>query len=361
MRVCFFGSYTNDPVISVLRKKIELQGAEVIECHEPVDIRLDNINFFSVIKSFWRLFQKHRKVKYDILILPLWWGAIQLPMLKIISRKPIMYFGQGSPYDELVNDRKKIKSDSITARLFFLFEKMVCRWSDLITKESQAEIDYYTKEIGVGAEKFRVLLLSADESKFPVCEIKKPEKIFQVLYFGTFIPLHGVDVIIECAKILSQHNDIVFRFCGEGQTKNAMEQLSSKYQLKNTEFLGFLSHDRLLDEIKKSDICLGIFGESKKTSIVVTNKVYQILCSQKPLITMETDVIKEIKLEDNKNCVLIPNRSPEILANKILELKNDYEKLKTIAVEGNKLYFEKFSMEVTSIELKKYLDELLDK
>lgn len=358
MKVCFFGSYTTDPVISVFKKKLELLNIEVVECHEDINISLQHISIPSVIKSFVKLFFKHRKIDYDIAVLPLWWGAIQLPLLKIISRKPILYFGQGSPYDELVNDRKKVKPSSFTAKFFFMFEKMVCRFSDLITKESEAEINYYTKQIGVSKKKFRVLFMSADESKLPVLPPKKPQKIFQVLYWGTFIPLHGVEVIIEAAKILSHQQDIVFKFCGEGQTKSAMEDLADKYQLKNVQFLGFVDHEKLLENIKESDVCLGLFGKSEKANIVVTNKVYQILCSQKPLLTMNSEVIKEIGLENGKNCILVPKQNPQKLAEAILFLKNNEKIPNEIAIEGRKTYLEKLSLEKASKQLSEILFEL---
>ena len=130
MKVCFFGSYSNDPVNLLLKKKLELQNIKVIECQVDVDLHLGHINIGSVFKSFIKLYFKHRKIEYDIAILPLWWGAIQLPMLKLISRKPILYFGQGSPYDELVNDRKKVKPNSFTAKFFYHFEKFVCKYQN---------------------------------------------------------------------------------------------------------------------------------------------------------------------------------------------------------------------------------------
>ena len=361
MKVCFFGSYTKDPVISVLKLKLELLNIEVIECHEDINISLDHISIPSVIKSFIKLFFKHRKVDYDIAVLPLWWGAIQIRLLKLISRKPVLYFGQGSPYDELVHDRKKVKPNSFTAKFFYYFERMVCKYSDLITKESQAEIDYFTNQMKLSKEKFRVLLMSADESKFPVCSFKKPEEIFQILYWGTFIPLHGVEVIIEAAKILAGYNDILFKFCGDGQTKEQIEELARKYELKNVKFLGFVEQKVLIDLINKSDICLGLFGHSTKASIVVTNKVYQILCSQKPLITMDSKVINEIGLESGKNCILVPKQDPKKLADAILDIKNDVKTREKIAIQGRQIFEEKFSLKKTSEQLQQILHELLQK
>jgi len=61
MKVCFFGSYTTDPVISVFKKKLELLNIEVVECHEDINISLQHISIPSVIKSFVKLFFKHEK------------------------------------------------------------------------------------------------------------------------------------------------------------------------------------------------------------------------------------------------------------------------------------------------------------
>jgi len=362
VKVCFFGSYTRDPTIDLFKKKLEFQNIVVKECHIDINISLEHKSLLSVISSFWKLLVKHRKVgEYDIAILPLWWGSIQLPILKIISRKPILYFGQGSPYDELVNDRKKIKPTSFTARFFLFFEKLVCRLSDLITKESLAEIEYYTNQMKISKKKFRVLNIGADETKFPACPYKESTEKFIVLYWGTFIPLHGVDIIIQAAKILSEHKDILFKFGGEGQTKSEMESLVKKYNLTNTEFLGFLKQSSLLENIRNSDVCLGIFGKSQKAEIVVTHKVYQILCLQKPLITMDSRVIREINLENDKNSILVPKQDPKKLAEAILYLKNNEQKRKQIAKEGRKIFEEKFSIASTSKILVKYLNELLSK
>lgn len=362
MKVCFFGSYTKDPTIDLFKKKLELQKIEVKECHVDIDISLEHKNLLSVISSFWKLLIKHGKVgKYDIAVLPLWWGAIQLPLLKIISRKPILYFGHGSPYDELINDRKKIEPTSFTARFFIFFERMVCRFSDLIIKESLAEIDHFTNQMHVKKEKFRALIIGADESKFPSCPFKEAKEKFVVLYFGTFIPLHGVEVIIEVAKKLKKNSDIVFKFLGDGQTRDLMENEAVKHQLKNVEFFGFVEHEVLLKNIADSDVCLGIFGKSEKAEIVVTHKVHQILCSQKPLITMDSKAIREIYLETGKNCVLIPKQDPNKLAESILFLKNNEKKRKEIAVEGRKIYEENFSMAITSKILVGYLNEMISK
>jgi len=92
MKVCLFGSYvkfTNgipsgnggDLIEKILKK----QNIEVVHCHENIN------SILSFLKGYSKLFFKHRKIKYDFLVVP-WKGILTLPLAKIIHRKPIIYF-----------------------------------------------------------------------------------------------------------------------------------------------------------------------------------------------------------------------------------------------------------------------------
>ncbi len=91
---------------------------------------------------------------------------------------------------------------------------------------------------------------------------------------------------------------------------------------------------------------------------MITNKIYNILCSQKPLITLDTKAVKEIELENEKNSILIP-RDPKKLSEAILFLKNNPSKREEIAEEGRKLFVNKLSLGETSKDLMGYLQELI--
>lgn len=352
MRVCFFGSYAKDPMNDLLKKKLELRDIEVVECNEEIH------GVGSFFSANLKLVLEHRKIDYDIMILPLWRSLMTLPLAKIISKKPILYYGYMPIYDTVVNDRKVVKANSLKARIIYFVEKMSWRLSDMIIKESYAEINYFSKQFKVDTKKFRRLLISADDSKFPACAFKEPQESFVVFYHGTFIPHHGTDVIIKAAKILSDKKDIIFKLCGDGITKNASEELARKFNLMNVKFLGWVPFEKLLQKIDQSDVCLGIFGDISKASYGVTNKNYQILCSQKPLITRKSPAMKEINAENGKNCILIPANNPQELADAIILLKNNVEKRKEIAMAGRKLFVNDLSMKETSKDLVNFLNEL---
>jgi len=361
MNICFFGSYVKDSYGipsgnggTLLKKILELQNVQVIECHEAVE------NISSLIIAYFKLFFKHRKLKYDIMLIP-WRGIQTLPLAKLIHKKPIIYFPAFSIYDTLVNDRKKIKKDSFKAKIVHFVDKIACKWSDLIILESTEEIQYFCKEFGLPKEKFLQCPLSADESIFfPSNEEEKIKNKFTVLFFGSFIPLHGIDIIAKAATILHKNEDIVFKICGDGQTKPEITKMIYDQKIKNIELLGIVSKDILLKNIHSYDVCLGIFGSTAKARKVLTNKIFQILASKKPLITMKSPTTKEYQLVDKKNCLLIPTANPEKLAEAILFLKNDPKKLKDIAEQGYKIYCEHLSMDVAGKKLVSYIHDLIE-
>jgi len=361
MKVCFFGSYVKNSYEipsgnggTLLKKILETQNVDVIECHEPLD------NLFYFISSYFKLFFKHRKLDYDFIIIP-WRGILTLPLAKLIHKKPIIYFPAFSVYDTLVNDRKKIKKNSLKAKFIHFADKLACKWSDLVLVESSEEINYFVKEFGLQKEKFRQYFLAADESMFfPSSSKNQTHEKFVVLYFGSFIPLHGVETIIKSAIILRQNYNIIFKICGDGQTKPNMEKMIKQNNLTNVELLGLVSKEKLLENIRDSDICLGIYGETIKAQKVLTNKVYQILASKKPLITMKSSASLEAHLEDKKNCLLVPHSNSEKLADAILFLKNNSKNRQEIAEEGYKTYIKYLSMDKAGKKIMASARELID-
>jgi len=358
MKVCLFGSYVKDSFGipsgnggTLLKKILELQNVEVIECHEVIK------SVFSFIPAYLKLFFKHRKLKYDIMVIP-WRGILTLPLAKLIHKKPIIYFPAFSIYDTLVNDRKKIKPQSLKAKFVHFIDKLACKWSDRVILESLEEINYFIREFNLKKVKFSRLPLPADESIFfPQSENDKLNE-FRVLYFGSFIPLHGIETIVESAILLKKHKEISFIVCGDGQTRTKIEKIIEKNNLNNVHLLGIVSKEDLINNIKKSDVCLGIFGSTLKAKKVLTNKVAQILASKKPLITMKSPAADESHLRSQDNCILVPPNCPEKLAEAILFLKNNPEERKHIAFNGQQTYEKHISMNVVGNRLVEIINDL---
>ena len=81
--------------------------------------------------------------------------------------------------------------------------------------------------------------------------------------------------------------------------------------------------------INDFDICLGIFGDSYKTDVVIPNKIYHYAAAKKSIITKDTIAINEL-FEHNINILLV-NNNPEELSQAILSLSKDRSKRETLA------------------------------
>jgi len=97
----------------------------------------------------------------------------------------------------------------------------------------------------------------------------------------------------------------------------------------------------LLSYILSSDICLGIFGGTKKSDLVIPNKVFEAISLQRPVVTGNSSAIREI-FEGGKNIFLVEMANPKALAEAILKLKSNQTLYFEMARNGYRLFEEKF-------------------
>ncbi len=108
---------------------------------------------------------------------------------------------------------------------------------------------------------------------YPSDATKSPDEKVSILFYGSFIPLHGIDVILNAFHLLEKEG-ITFQatIIGKGQTYPEMKKLYDTLNLKNVTMDGtFIDEKKLADKIRESDIILGIFGNSTKAKSVNSN------------------------------------------------------------------------------------------
>ncbi len=202
-----------------------------------------------------------------------------------------------------------------------------------------------------------MLPVGFDIDIFRPSAVAEKENRFTVLFFGSFLPLHGVDCILEAAKIVSSEEpSIQFRFIGSGQTLLLAKNLASKLYLSNVTFEDWLPMNELPNRIASSDICLGIFAKTEKARRVVPHKIFQAMGMKKPVITGQTPAVEEF-FSHRKNIFLIQESRSDLLAQAILELKRDKDLKEGIAERGYQLVSQKFSPEAIGRTLIKILEK----
>jgi glycosyltransferase involved in cell wall biosynthesis len=304
---------------------------------------------FNIIKEFTQKIN----IKKDVFIL--------LPFSKnqfiknFLKRERIINDFFISNYDTYVYDRKKIGKLNPRAWWKYFQDWINFKFSKYLLSDTKEHFLYWQELFGKFNGKHFILPVLADKSiYFPPHEAKNNDKI-RILFYGSFIPLHGIDVILDAFKIMENQNiEYEANIIGNGQKYKEMKKKYDELKLKNVKMDGlFIPESDLSNEIRKSDIILGIFGESKKAQSVVPNKVYQSLASKKVTITMKSKAIEEFFDETQ---IVTCNPTSKELATQIIKFINDTTLSENIALNGYlkfcELYedtqknFEKFILEM---------------
>lgn len=346
MKVCYFGIYDknysrNKILISGLRKN----GVEVIECNSR---KHSLLKYFDLISQYWKL-----RKQIDIMIIG-FPGQTIMPLAKLICRKKIIFDAFLSLYDSMIFDRKLAPEKSLKAKYYWFLDWLSCKLADKVLLDTNEHINYFIKTFKIKSEKFHRIFIGADNVVFYPRVIKKNTDKFIVHFHGTYIPLQGIKYIIEAANILKDEN-IIIRLIGNGQEYKSIKEKISYFNLQDKiELVNFVPIEKISEYISESDICLGIFGDTLKTKRVIPNKIYECIAMKKPVITADTQAIREI-FQDNKQLALCKISNGESLAEKILELKNNLELREKLSINGFNMYKNKFCPKILGLELKNIL------
>jgi glycosyltransferase involved in cell wall biosynthesis len=114
-----------------------------------------------------------------------------------------------------------------------------------------------------------------------------------VLFYGQYIPLHGIPVIIEAARLL-RDLPIAWTLIGRGQESQLVDRMIAAEPLPGLTRIPWVDYPGLGQHLAEADLCLGIFGTSDKAASVIPNKVFQLVCAGRPLITRDSPAIREL-------------------------------------------------------------------
>lgn len=282
--------------------------------------------------------------------------------IRMISgkKKPIIFDEFVSPYDSFVNERKSLKTGSLLAKLVYFVEQSILKNADFITTDSHSQSNFYASLFNIPVHKFAVINMSTDENLFTFTGSKKfyefPEP-FVVFTYATFLPLHGMDIILEAANLLKDLPMHFYIAGGKGKTLQSFLDKKKLLGLDKFDHTQWIEYPELPAYIRGADICLGgPFGNTGQGKRVVTGKTLQFLACARPTVIGQS--YEDNGFEDRKNCLLVPQGDPRQLANALRWAFEHQSELQTIAVNGRALYEEKFSSAAVKASLDKLIEEV---
>lgn len=250
-------------------------------------------------------------------------------------RRPLVLDAFVSTWDTYCFDRRIFAPGSLPGRMLFHLDRAACARADRIVVDTQAHADFFHRTFGVPRDRLRVVYVGCDDAHFhPRPLTPESDGARRVLFYGTFLPLHGVDVILDAAHRLREEN-VSFRIIGSGQQSAAVHAQARRLELRNVEFVDSVPYAALPEEIAASTICLGgHFGRSDKAARVIGAKSFQCMSVGRPTILGDNAANREL-FAHGVHAWMVRMGDPDALADGIRTLLADAALRRTLAVTGS--------------------------
>ena len=328
-------------------------GVEVVEHHVPVwegeehKFGLGPRTAVGLVRAQARLLRRP-DVGFDVLVVG-YPGHFDMGRARRFARgQPIVFNPMLSLYDSVVHDRGRWSDRSLQARLLRAIDRRSMRLADLVIADTAVHADYFASLADIPRSRIEVCFLGAEESLFSPGWA--PPETFSCLFYGKLIPLHGLETILEAARLAPE---IPFRIAGTGQ----LEGLLREGLPPNVDWVGWVGHDRIPAELRATGCALGIFGTTDKAARVIPNKAFEALACGAPLVTADTVASREL-LTDGENALLVPPGDAGALAEALRRLASDRGLQTRIAAGGLRVYRERASEAVLGAQWRAILEDV---
>lgn len=271
---------------------------------------------------------------------------------------PLIFDPLISAYDKQVFEREKFAAESLGARRLLGWERRLFGCADLLLADTEAHAEFFIQSLGVPRDRVHVVPLCADEELFKAEEgPANPKEPLEVLFFGSFIPLQGPQVIVDAANL---YQGAPVRWClvGDGPLRASCQSRAS--QGSRLEFEDWIAYPSLPSRIARADIVLGIFGDTPKAARVIPNKLCQALACARPVVTRSSHAFPAgLSTSDRSGITWVPPADPRTLSEAVAGLAASPQSLGTRGRDALQSYRRWFSAERTATALKQALATLI--
>jgi len=337
--VCLFGGHHSGyPRSGVILSGLQRLGVPVAECVASPKRKAPR-RYAELIAGFAGLDKR-----FDVMFVPEFRHK-DVPLAWALSRLSgavCVFDPLVSRFDTRVHDRGDARSGGMQAWHNLNLDRFSMSLADLALADTSAHAEYYRARLAAPDSRLRVLPVGYDDLVFTPAPQPRGSDGLRVLFYGSYLPLHGVDVIVDAAIRLRDEKQIRFELIGGGQTFDPVARRVRDAGLANVSLEPRIDAAALPARIAAASICLGIFGLTPKAGRVVPNKVYQCMGMNRAVVTADTPAVREF-FEDGVHVAMVPAGDGERLAARIAELARDADLRGRIGESAGALVREKFS------------------
>lgn len=345
--VVLLGDYDYDyPREKNIRRGLEDQNITVLDCQfsdkeqfiGPTKLFLLPIYYFRIWREMTTILDDTDPdaifvSRFNPLVLPIAWFFCHR------SDCPLIY----DLFVSLYRTAEMREVNPVFVWMLRAIEHVTLRIPDILAVETDQFCDLYAEMYSLPRSRFLRLPMGADEEHYYPVEDAEERSPTTVLYWGNFLPHHGVETIVKAAARIDPE-EVEFVFLGDGPRRESAESLAAELNLENISFEGFVSQSEVRYWASVSRVTLGVFSNDRRALASITNKVNEGIAMRCAVITERSPAITEW-FTHRGSIYMVPPADPDALSYAICECLDDRELVEDIATGGYQVYQEELSPE----------------
>jgi len=240
-----------------------------------------------------------------------------------------VYFCVGGPAEVLdggIHAENKVYGRMQTADLGIeeRLIRIVSQFDMIVTMGSRA-VEFY-RDRGVDTD-FHVVSGGIDPVRFQPCEDDKP---FDIILTGRLAPIKRIDVFLEAIKFVAERlPEVRAVIVGAGELSDELQALTAKLGIEeNVSFAGRQSN--VDDWLRRTKIFV-LTSDSEGLAL----SMMEAMMSGLPAVVSDVGDLGDL-LENGTNGYLVPRRTPQLFAERLVELLSDEQKLRELSVAARR-------------------------
>jgi len=246
----------------------------------------------------------------------------------------------------------QIKEGSFLFRAAKVIEYFLYRSADQITCVAGPMADYICSISNGRRPEIIYNAIPAAMVADSVMPIDQEPRPMTILYIGNMGYCQNLSLVVEAARRLSAAGEtrIRFQLVGNGIEKPLLEKAVKDAGLTNIDILGLVSKERAIEMIRNAHALMLHLKDDGTMDKTIPSKVFDYMAGGRPILYGLKGEASDILGSIRGNLYYDP-ADPVQLANRCLELLNNYQELASAAAENLKVVRQRFLREVMTSKL----------
>lgn len=342
MRICYVLAYRAPDYIRTRSLLAALRDLPGIECHTAIN-RVTGWQRYRDTLQQVRLIRE--RCAPDVYVLGFRGHELYWPLRRLVGRTPLLLDAMMSPSLSLAEEGAYGRAGPIAATLLKPIERSILHDADCVLTDTDAHVAALSEHFRLPPAKLAAVPVGAVETA-ATAVASGPHERLRVLFYGSFLPLHGADVILEACRL---SRDVPCDLDLIGAPAPFVRQL--QHTLSDNAALRYRTRswvpfEQLVNqELPTTDLCLGgPFGNTPQAQRVITGKTSQALALGVP--TVVGDNPAHHGFEHQLNCLRVEQGNPHALAAALRWAGEHRSALPALGEAGRALYQQHLSLAV---------------